>query len=108
MASVAPDIPAASVPAAGAADPPSSGAQGGLPQMNAAEFVDRPRFHQRLTLPATDDHGELTVSYAIAGCQDASAPTVLFIGGMFGGRYTAVMCDYIGEKMGIRIVATDR
>ncbi|KAM0276809.1 hypothetical protein ACHAQH_006344 [Verticillium albo-atrum] len=73
-----------------------------------AEYLSRPRFHQSLTLPATDDHGELKVTYAVGGSQDPSAPTLLFIGGMFGGRYMAVIGDYICRKMGVRIISPDR
>lgn len=74
----------------------------------AAEYVGQARFHHRLTLPATDAHVELTVTYAIAGAQSASANTVFFIGGMMGGRYLATLIDFMGEKLGLRIVVVDR
>ena len=73
-----------------------------------AKYVSRPRFHQRLALPATDAHGELEVTYAVGGSQDPSAPTLLFVGGMFGGRYVAVLSDYICREMGVRVVSVDR
>ncbi|RMZ76939.1 hypothetical protein DV737_g4594, partial [Chaetothyriales sp. CBS 132003] len=111
MAAVAADLPPPVVPGvvpAAAAPVQVYDKEPEVPKINVAEYVGRSRFHQRLTLPATDSHGELTVSYAVGGCQDTSAPTVLLVGGLFGGRYMAVMADYICEKMGIRIVVTDR
>lgn len=74
----------------------------------AAEYVNSARFHRRLTLPATDAHGELTVTYAIAGAQSTSAKTAFFIGGMMGGRFLATLVDFLGEKLGLRIVVVDR
>lgn len=104
MSIPAPDLPAppqGATTLSAAIDEPQPGS-------NIAEYVSRPRFHQRLTLPATDTHGELTVTYAVGGLQGPSAPTLLMIGGMFGGRYMAVLGDYIGRKMGVRVVCADR
>ena len=74
----------------------------------SAEYLDKPQFHRRLTLPTTNDHGELTVTYAVAGAQSDSARTVLFIGGMMGGRFLATLGDYYSEKLGLRLVVVDR
>jgi hypothetical protein len=74
----------------------------------AAEFVDQPRFHRRMKLPATDAHGELAVTYAVAGAQSHAARTVLFIGGLMGSRYVATFVDYLAESYGLRIVVVDR
>lgn len=101
MSLPAPDLPAASAPIAATTAEER-------PKLDAVEYVARPHFHQRLTLPATDAHGELTVTYAVAGNLDSSAPTLLFIGGMFGGRYLAVFQDYVCKKLGVRMVSVDR
>ena len=77
-------------------------------RLASTEYLDQPRFHRRLTLPATNDHGELTVTYAVAGAQSDTAHTVLFIGGMMGGRYLATLGDFVAEKLGLRLVVTDR
>ncbi|MBE3046970.1 hypothetical protein IMZ48_31470 [Candidatus Bathyarchaeota archaeon] len=104
MSTPAPDLPAPSQ----ATTSPSAPIEEPRPGSNVGEYVSRPRFHQRLTLPATDGHGELAVTYAVGGSQDPSAPTLLFIGGMFGGRYVAVLWDYICREMGVRVVSADR
>ncbi len=74
----------------------------------ATEYVAQETFNRRLTLPATDAHGELTVTYAVGGRDSDAAPTMLFIGGMFGGRMLASLAEHVGEKLGIRVVVTDR
>ncbi|RYP14241.1 hypothetical protein DL765_006521 [Monosporascus sp. GIB2] len=73
----------------------------------AREFIAQEKFNRRFTLPATDAHDELTVTYAVGGVDSDTAPTVLFIGGMFGGRFLASMADYLGQSLGMRFVVTD-
>ena len=72
------------------------------------DYIAREKFNRQFTLPATDSHGELTVTYAVGGKDCDSAPTILFIGGLYGGRYLATMADYISEKRGVRFVVADR
>lgn len=74
----------------------------------ANAFIQNEKFTRRLTLAATEAHGELTVTYAVGGLDSETAPTMLLIGGMFGGRHLAAVADYVGEKLGMRIVVTDR
>ena|ERR1700712_4288212 len=102
---VAPDLIAA----------PSTPTQTTVPSMKpgnlesrASEFMTQEKFNRSFMLPATEAHGELSVSYAVGGLDSADAPTTLFIGGMLGGRYLASIADYIGTKRGMRIVVTDR
>lgn len=77
-------------------------------ESRANEYIAQERFNRSLTLPATDAHGKLTVAYAVGGLDSADAPTLLFIGGLFGGRLLASIADYVGTKLGMRIVVTDR
>ncbi|KAJ9156482.1 hypothetical protein NKR23_g1112 [Pleurostoma richardsiae] len=99
---LAPDTLVASTSEASPAPQPSQRAA------EAAAYLDQSRFHCRLTVPATDDHGLLTVTYAVAGAQSNSAHTVLFIGGMMGTRYLATLGDFLCEKLGLRFVVVDR
>ncbi len=77
-------------------------------ESRASEYITQEKFNRSFTLPATEAHGELSVTYAVGGLDSADAPTMLFIGGMLGGRYLASNADYIGTKRGMRIVVTDR
>ncbi|KAK9486643.1 hypothetical protein V1527DRAFT_451042 [Lipomyces starkeyi] len=98
---------------AGLAPAPATSSTTPTPQQQelksrAREFIAREKFNRRFTLPATDAHDELTVTYAVGGVDSDTAPTVLFIGGMFGGRFLASMADHVGQSLGMRIVVTDR
>ncbi|KAL2398848.1 hypothetical protein ABEF93_005649 [Exophiala dermatitidis] len=77
-------------------------------ESRANEYLSQEKFNRSFTLPATDAHGELAVTYAVGGVDSADAPTMLFIGGMLGGRYLASIADYVATKYGMRIVVTDR
>ncbi len=66
------------------------------------------KFHQIFTLPATDNHGPLKITYSIAGPQYGDVPTVLFIGGMFGTRWMGIGMDSFAEKEGVRVLFIDR
>ncbi|KAF3391221.1 hypothetical protein F1880_007796 [Penicillium rolfsii] len=105
MAAAIPDQPVAAPGPTPAADPDFTEDQ---LQARSRDFIAREKFNRRFTLPATDDHGELIVTYAVAGKDVDSAPTILFIGGLYGGRYLATMADYLCEKKGVRFVVADR
>jgi hypothetical protein len=72
------------------------------------EYASNIAFHQQLSIPATSDHGILRVTYAVVGVKDEEAPTLLLCGGMFGGRWLALCYDYLAQKMGVRLICTDR
>jgi hypothetical protein len=72
------------------------------------EYVSASWLHRSFKLPATDTHGPLRVTYAVAGLDDANAKTVLLIGGMFGGRWLALSCHHLALKMGVRVICIDR
>ncbi|ORY64304.1 uncharacterized protein BCR38DRAFT_458026 [Pseudomassariella vexata] len=77
-------------------------------ESRAREYIAQEKFNRRFTLPATDAHDELTVTYAVGGVDSDTAPTVLFIGGMYGGRLLVSMTDHVGQSLGMRIVVIDR
>jgi 2-phosphoglycerate kinase len=77
-------------------------------ESRARSFVAQERFNRRFTLPATDAHDELTVTYAVGGVDTDTAPTVLFIGGMYGGRLLATTSDHVARRLGLRVVVVDR
>lgn len=77
-------------------------------ETRAQEFVAQERFNRRFTLPATDAHDELTVTYAVGGVDSDTAPTLLFIGGLYGGRRLATVFDYVAQSLGMRVVVVDR
>lgn len=105
---IAPDLVAEAglAPAASGTTPTTSQQQ--ELEARAREFISREKFNRRFTLPATDAHDELTVTYAVGGVDNDAAPTVLFIGGMFGGRFLASMTDHVGQTLGTRVVVVDR
>lgn len=84
------------------------------PSSRAGEYLAQDRFHRRFVLPATEDHGELQVSYADVGRtpgqgdDSTRCPTVLFIPGMFASRYLSVWMHAIAEKLGVRVLIVDR
>lgn len=71
-------------------------------------FCCASRFHQSIVLPATDAHGPLRVTYAVAGSSTKDSPIMFFAGGMFGLRYQALNVHHLAEKMGVRVVYIDR
>ncbi|TVY33189.1 hypothetical protein LSUB1_G006335, partial [Lachnellula subtilissima] len=78
-------------------------------QEHVIEFVSPIKFHQSFTLPATDTHGALKVTYAVSGIPvGEDAPTILFCGGMFGSRWMAVFNDFLATKVGVRVLYIDR
>ncbi|KAL3426509.1 hypothetical protein PVAG01_00018 [Phlyctema vagabunda] len=77
-------------------------------ESRAKEYIAQEKYNRRFTLPATDAHDVLTVTYAVAGVDSDTAPTVLFITGLFGGRLLASMMDYLGQSLGMRVVVVDR
>ncbi|KAI9048087.1 hypothetical protein LZ554_007883 [Drepanopeziza brunnea f. sp. 'monogermtubi'] len=75
----------------------------------ALELTQLSKFHRKFTLPGTSTHGELQVSYSIAGPDIGDdAPTILFCGGMFGMRWMAVTQNWFAEQNGVRMISVDR
>lgn len=76
------------------------------------EFVAQKRFHQRIVLPATGNHGRLTVTYADIGprtTKDGSpTPTMLLIQGMAGSRLWCCHKDHLANKLEVRMISIDR
>ncbi|KAF4633243.1 hypothetical protein G7Y89_g4874 [Cudoniella acicularis] len=79
------------------------------PKDQAYEIISPIRFHQSFKIPATDSHGPLKVSYAIAGKPlGGDVPTILFCAGMFGSRWLGVWLDHIAAKTGVQVLFIDR
>lgn len=65
--------------------------------------------HQSLWLPATPDHPRLRVTFGTTSNFDNTAlPAVLFIGPMFGGRWTTLEFDKLAAECGVRMICPDR
>ncbi|TVY19414.1 hypothetical protein LARI1_G002554 [Lachnellula arida] len=78
-------------------------------QERVIELVSPIKFHQSFTLPETDKHGALKVTYAVSGIPlGEDAPTILFCGGMFGSRWMGVFNDFLATKVGVRVLYIDR
>ncbi|KAL3425300.1 hypothetical protein PVAG01_02091 [Phlyctema vagabunda] len=71
-------------------------------------FASAAQFHQSLFLPATPSHGSLRVTFAVVGLLEESAPTMLWLGGMFGTRYDGLSKHHMATTMGVRLVYCDR
>ncbi|KAH9214438.1 Alpha/Beta hydrolase protein [Leptodontidium sp. 2 PMI_412] len=75
----------------------------------AITLISRRKFHRLFTLPATSTHESLKVTYGIAGPDiGEDAPTILYVGGMFGTRYLAITQDWLATQKGVRILMIDR
>ncbi|RAL66229.1 hypothetical protein DID88_005901 [Monilinia fructigena] len=77
-------------------------------QIEARDRLAPIKFHQIFTVPATANHSELKVSYAIAGPFDENAQTILFVAGMLAVRWLAVFFDHVAMEEGVRILLIDR
>ncbi|KAH8753682.1 Alpha/Beta hydrolase protein [Hyaloscypha finlandica] len=66
------------------------------------------KFHRLFTLPATENHGPLKVSYSIAGPEDGDVPTILLVGGMAHTRWYNIWNEHLAQKEGVRILCIDR
>jgi hypothetical protein len=66
------------------------------------------KFHRLFTLPATENHGPLKVSYSIAGPEDGDVPTILHVGGMAHTRWYNIWNEHLAQKEGVRILCIDR
>jgi hypothetical protein len=79
------------------------------PQEEEAIKIISPRkFHRLFTLPATENHGPLKVSYSITGPEEGDVPTILFCGGMAHTRWSNISYEHLAQKEGVRILAVDR
>jgi hypothetical protein len=81
----------------------------------ALQYIANDRFHQHFTLPATADHGALTVSYADVGHAGPEAPglhpqppTIIFLPGMFASRYLGIPLHEVAKNLGVRMLVVDR
>jgi hypothetical protein len=75
----------------------------------AITIIAPQKFHQIFTIPATDKHGPLKVTYAVLGKQDGDdVPTIMFCGGMFGMRWQGIYFDWLAEQEDVRMLVVDR
>ncbi|PGH26909.1 hypothetical protein AJ80_01492 [Polytolypa hystricis UAMH7299] len=80
----------------------------------ALAFISQNQIHKRFKLPATADHGELSVTYADVGvtpgtdASDVDTPTLLYIPGQFSTRYVSIYFHHIAAKIGVRVLVIDR
>ena len=82
-----------------------------IPSANdrAIAIIAQQKFHQIFTIPATDKHGPLKVTYAVLGKQDGDdVPTIMFCGGMFGMRYQGIYFDWLAGQEDVRMLVVDR
>lgn len=77
-------------------------------QVEARELLAPIKFHRIFKVPATANHPELKVSYAVAGPLDENAPALLFVAGMLGIRWLAFFFDHVAMEEGVRIIFIDR
>ncbi|ELR03795.1 hypothetical protein VC83_04751 [Pseudogymnoascus destructans] len=74
----------------------------------AIEYVCAKRMHRSFTIPGTETRKPLKVTYAIAGLENDDAPTVVFISGMYGMRWVALLWHAVAVRVGVRLVCVDR
>ena len=78
-------------------------------EVQSAEPSFPEKFDQVFTVPGTDEHGPLKVTYAIGGPEDGEdVPTILFCAGMLATRWMAEMLNWVAEKEGVRVLFIDR
>jgi hypothetical protein len=74
----------------------------------AIKIISPRKYHRLFNLPATENHGPLKVSYAIAGPEDGDVPTILLCGGMFCTRWHTIGYEHIAQENGVRVLSIDR
>ena len=72
------------------------------------EYMCNSRFHNKITLPATNSHGLLRVTYAIVGVEDDNAPAILWCDAMLGSRWNGTQHHDFAKKQGVRVIFVDR
>jgi hypothetical protein len=78
-------------------------------EAQATELMARDKFNQTLTVPGTDKHGPLKVTYAIGGPEHGEdVPTILFCCGMLATRWIVYVFNWMAEKQGVRMLFIDR
>lgn len=71
-------------------------------------FASLIRFHRRITFYSDSVQCTINVTYGVAGVIERNAPTLLFAGGMYGGRWNAPWVDYLCRQKGVRVIFIDR
>jgi pimeloyl-ACP methyl ester carboxylesterase len=71
-------------------------------------FVAAKRFHQSISFHSATVQETITVTFAVAGGQEPGTPTVLFAGGLYGGRYNALWIDHLCQQKRVRVIVPDR
>ena len=74
----------------------------------AIKLISPWKFHRLFTLPATENHGPLKVSYSTAGQEDGDVPTILLCGGMFCTRWNTIKYEHLAQEEGVRVLSIDR
>ena len=78
-------------------------------EVQASDLDVPEQFSRVFNVPASDEHGPLTVTYAVAGPEHGEdIPTILFCCGMLATRWIAQMYHYMAEKEGVRMIFIDR
>ncbi|KAF2147799.1 hypothetical protein K461DRAFT_248700, partial [Myriangium duriaei CBS 260.36] len=79
------------------------------PEDRAIRAICTKNFHQALWLPETADHPKLKVTYSTTtNFDDVDLPAVLFIGPMFGTRWSSLHFDKLARDSGVRLICVDR
>lgn len=71
-------------------------------------FAAASRFHHCLEFESRTTQKLLRVTYATVGCQDSDSPTILFAGGLYGGRWNGLWIDHLCHQKNVRVVIIDR
>jgi hypothetical protein len=74
----------------------------------AIEYVCAKRMHLSFTIPGTETRKPMRVTYAIAGLENDDALTIVFISGMYGMRWVALLQHHLALRVGVRLVCVDR
>lgn len=75
---------------------------------DVCSFAAASRFHHSLKFDSKTTQKPLRVTYATVGCQDSDSPTILFAGGLYGGRWNGLWIDHLCQQKKVRVVIIDR
>ncbi|TKA67243.1 hypothetical protein B0A49_12378 [Cryomyces minteri] len=79
------------------------------PKDQAIRAICTKHFHQALWLPGTANHSKLKVTYSTTtNFDNVSLPAILFIGPMFGTRWSSLHFDKLARDCGVRVICVDR
>lgn len=79
-----------------------------LDGLSLEDYVRQPHLNRSFTYRSQIAQKDIKASYSIVGSQDPHAPTYLYLGGIFGGRFHGLWADYLAKTKQVKGIFPDR